>query len=406
MDRIRLLAPAFLLLFLFPAPGRQDSGPIGVGFTVRDSAGIRMEAKEGGMMSSRTVLLVAALATLGCEAAAAQTWSVSKEPSLQIGARTGPTEYLFGRIAYSAGSGSRGVFRQSDGRIVVADRIDRTVRVFDRAGRFLLRFGGKGDGPGEFGTNLNSCIPNGDEIVVFESTRASFFDRNGEFLHRAQLQLPGAMGIQGVFPDRSLLVRVADPTSTRDPMAEVLVGTRAIRVLEPDGRLRDWTLVINSMTIVQFSTGGGEKGSTIQRHGPSSLILVAGNEFIYGWPASYEIGVYGRDGELKRTIRRDWQPVPLTKAHREAPRPFNYRLPEHYPAFDRGLVDRVGHLWVRRGEPPHTWDVFDLAGGWVASVALPAGVEIHDIGEDYVLGVWKDELDVEYVRMYSLDRGG
>jgi hypothetical protein len=33
-------------------------------------------------------------------------------------------------------------------------------------------------------------------------------------------------------------------------------------------------------------------------------------------------------------------------------------------------------------------------------------MEIHDIGEDHILGVWKDEMDVEYVRMYSLDRGG
>jgi hypothetical protein len=31
---------------------------------------------------------------------------------------------------------------------------------------------------------------------------------------------------------------------------------------------------------------------------------------------------------------------------------------------------------------------------------------MNEIGEDYILGVWKDEMDVEYVRMYSLDRGG
>jgi hypothetical protein len=39
-------------------------------------------------------------------------------------------------------------------------------------------------------------------------------------------------------------------------------------------------------------------------------------------------------------------------------------------------------------------------------VTLPKDVLIHDIGEGYILGVWKDEMDVEYVRMYSLERGG
>ena len=31
----------------------------------------------------------------------------------------------------------------------------------------------------------------------------------------------------------------------------------------------------------------------------------------------------------------------------------------------------------------------------------PVGFEI---GEDYVLGLWRDELGVEYVRMYGLER--
>jgi hypothetical protein len=352
------------------------------------------------------VVVAVALTVLACVPAGAQTWSVSREPVLQIGTRSGPMEYLFGRIAFSQGSGSRGVFRQSDGRIVVADRQDRTVRIFDQDGRFLLRFGGGGDGPGEFGSSINSCVPNGDEIVVWEQFRATFFDRNGEFLHRASVRFPGAMGIQGVFPDRSLLVRVFDRAGSEDePVKGVFASTRGFRVQEPDGRLRDWRLVINSLTIVKdFTIKDGY--STLQRHGPSSLLLVAGDEIVYGWPDSYEIGVYGRDGKRKRSIRRDWQPVPLTKAHREAPRPFDYPLPEHYPAYDQGLVDRVGYLWVRRGEPPHLWDVFGLEGGWVANVTLPTEMDVHDIGEDYILGVWEDELDVEYVRMYGLDRGG
>ena len=35
----------------------------------------------------------------------------------------------------------------------------------------------------------------------------------------------------------------------------------------------------------------------------------------------------------------------------------------------------------------------------------PPGLEVFEIGEDYVLGLVEDELGVEYVQLWSLDRG-
>jgi hypothetical protein len=37
-------------------------------------------------------------------------------------------------------------------------------------------------------------------------------------------------------------------------------------------------------------------------------------------------------------------------------------------------------------------------------VELPAGLRVLEIGGDYVLGVWNDELDVQHVRLHRLDR--
>ena len=50
--------------------------------------------------------------------------------------------------------------------------------------------------------------------------------------------------------------------------------------------------------------------------------------------------------------------------------------------------------------------LFDPSGRWITTLTMPVAFEIHDIGEDYILGVWKDDMDVEYVRMFSLERGG
>ena len=43
-------------------------------------------------------------------------------------------------------------------------------------------------------------------------------------------------------------------------------------------------------------------------------------------------------------------------------------------------------------------------GFLVAKVVTPAHLRVHAIGYDYVLGVWRDDLGVESVRMYGLER--
>ena len=46
----------------------------------------------------------------------------------------------------------------------------------------------------------------------------------------------------------------------------------------------------------------------------------------------------------------------------------------------------------------------DPQGNLVGSVTLPEGVDILGIGEDYLLGLVRDELEVEYVKLYQLQR--
>jgi hypothetical protein len=51
------------------------------------------------------------------------------------------------------------------------------------------------------------------------------------------------------------------------------------------------------------------------------------------------------------------------------------------------------------------WSVFDSSGAYLGTIALPAGFELHQVGKDFVLGVTRNELDVQVVELYSLDRG-
>jgi hypothetical protein len=38
----------------------------------------------------------------------------------------------------------------------------------------------------------------------------------------------------------------------------------------------------------------------------------------------------------------------------------------------------------------------------LGTLIAPDGLDILDIGSDYVIGVWRDSLDVEHVQLYEL----
>ena len=83
--------------------------------------------------------------------------------------------------------------------------------------------------------------------------------------------------------------------------------------------------------------------------------------------------------------------------------------PETMPVFGRMLVDAAGHLWVQDYaaeylERPIDWSVFDPDGRLIARVTVPVRFRITQIGEDWVLGVQRDEMDVQYVRVHRLAR--
>jgi hypothetical protein len=50
------------------------------------------------------------------------------------------------------------------------------------------------------------------------------------------------------------------------------------------------------------------------------------------------------------------------------------------------------------------WIVLDQQGRTVARVRTPPGVMVLEIGSDYILGLSRDELDVESVSLYRLQR--
>ena len=99
---------------------------------------------------------------------------------------------------------------------------------------------------------------------------------------------------------------------------------------------------------------------------------------------------------------RYYDPAAWARYLRETP------FPERMPLYQRLLADAQRNLWAERYRPPweeeSSWYVFDEQGAWLGEVDTPPGLNIFEIGADYVLGMRRDELDVQSVVMIPLDR--
>jgi hypothetical protein len=71
-------------------------------------------------------------------------------------------------------------------------------------------------------------------------------------------------------------------------------------------------------------------------------------------------------------------------------------------------VDREGNIWVGEdiepgGERSH-WTVHDTTGAPIARVSLPPRFEMFEVTGQDILGRWRDSADVEFIRVYALEK--
>ena len=72
-------------------------------------------------------------------------------------------------------------------------------------------------------------------------------------------------------------------------------------------------------------------------------------------------------------------------------------------------MDTDGNFWVgrRTGDLRVVvdYDIFDPRGRWISSLTIPPDLErICEIGTEHILGIWRDEFDVSYLRLYRISK--
>jgi hypothetical protein len=378
--------------------------------TVRDSAGVRIvenAVQDGGPP---------VYAELGV-------------PDLQIGVVHGDAAYTFTRIV--------DVRTLPDGAILVVDGQAQEVRIFDDVGSHVLTFGGPGSGPGEF-TQIGSLAGvSGDTVRIWDgrALRLSTFLADGRFLEdrvvegerlvsttRATRLSDESLLLEGTAfpaPDGdpedlriSNLLRRALPSGSLDTMvvapgAQVAIGEETSTVI--DGRTRTVRLMLQSLISYDLHVAVGEDHVFLGRNDayrierrsylgvPDLVIEVPGMRYALEPSEVEEIE------QRRLDLCDNEQCVEVNERSFE-----RFPAPEWRPAFSDLRVDALGHLWVAEWEPfgvPVTgWHVFDTDGELLGRVAVPPGLEVHEVGADYILGVQENELDVPFVRRFPLGR--
>ena len=353
-------------------------------------------------------------------------WTATEE--VRIGTIAGDPEYQFGFLAF--------VEVGEDGTMFGMDLQAQEVRAYDTEGTYLRSIGGPGSGPGEIGQGA---------VFVFDDGRGGLIvpDLGNQRVNR---YLPSGE------PTGSFPIALASGIPTRwgvDPAGRLFAQLRGLNV-------QGFSALTEGDPIVVYDTTGAvvdtiavlPQGQTLANATEEqfSMVLFApepvwdlddSGSIFYAMNDQYRILVNDPEGQLTRVITRQIEQKPVEESDKNAilsairDQYAQLGLPpaqteqliqgigfaEFFPAFGLIFLGPGETLWVQRirsskdmaegaeegfefdaqdiGSPE--WEVFDPEGRYLGVVELPEGFQPTTVKGDLIYGIWRDDLDVQYI---------
>jgi hypothetical protein len=343
-----------------------------------------------------------------------------------------------------------GLHELRDGRVIVNDYRDRSVKLVDFRARAASQLGRIGSGPGEYQLPLNLIAFPGDSVAVYDmgaEGRMMLFNANGATgtsIATPSAQPGGARISEGSRTDSRGRIYSFNRQTSNDSIGverfDRATGRREILAYVSP-------YVISSLRARpagRSSRGGNPDGGMAAARGPEPFFTidqwdVAPDGRVAVVSADpYRVTFTEVDGRRWSAPPIPFQPVRLTDAHKSLWREMRGRpvaslssagrgnmvagfrsfpvdepaeWPQVLPAF---LPDAVrfapnGMLWVRRttaADRPPTFDLIDRMGRVAMKVVMPTRSRLVGFGANSVYAVRRDADDLEYLQRYALPMSG
>ena len=343
----------------------------------------------------------------------AQSYVIDPRPTRTVQGTAPDGVPVFGRVA--------GATRLGDGAIVVADGSANALRFFDAFGRVTRTVGRRGEGPGEFRQLgwVRQCAH--DSLFAFDifPRRISVFSASGRFVR--QFLAPGMP--DQVACSRHGTLAILGGRGAQPPEGVTLWRRkRPLSIADTRGILTRELGDVLASEIARAPNGGWLP----RLGGPRASIAVARDRVVVCPTDSDAVAAYSLTGVRRRSVplrvpprapsRRDLERLADAEVALAPPgelrdtvrqRLLRLPAPARLPVCSNILTDPDDNLWVVLsvlGDSVTTLRVFGRDDRVLGDVSIPAALEIHEIGSDYLLASGETPEGEPWVRMYRVRR--
>lgn len=308
----------------------------------------------------------------------------------------------------------------SGGKVFVADFRHSRIFIFDGQGRYLKRFGKKGEGPGEireyFGGDQLHVV--GDKVLFCDRAMIHYFDTRGNYLKTVPFSIrlkPRA------FIDENTFVS-APATSDRR-------SREPSRILVYDLDTKNQTPIASFRPFDKATSTEGDSdrqvtiGIVIGDITPLMMVHVRGDRIYYGMSDTYRVHVSDLEGkEILNFSIPERRPNPVSDAYKkeledslgDVPPNFLKKiidgLPPHASFFSAIHVDNEGNIYLFESDPDSrsrkAVDIFNPRGEYIHrgtfEVEKGESIEYLRIHDGVVLIVTEDEEGTVKLSKYSI----
>ncbi len=306
----------------------------------------------------------------------------------------------------------------TQGRLYVLDSYTQQIHIFDSSGALVRTVGSKGSGPGEFENATAVDVSEVGEIWVMEMQlgKLTILDADGNYLRTERVNTTGwdyrpypggfdpvgrynAMSLYYDYEEEDTKLMLARFDQSFTPMDTIAIPESPVEIDE----------------FVHNDSEGGNYSMPIPFQGTFEWVFSANGNLWTLYTGTYELVEITAGGIPLRWVTKEFEPLPVTSADREAVQGrFNWfrdqggtidetRIPRNKPMVEDFFSDDEGNLWVMHSEPGDSgslFDIFNAEGQFLGEASLSFHLEIHSgviVRDGLLFGVTEDEEGGEMI---------